>query len=229
MEEFFCHLWFNWVWTLQEIALNPRSALIYYGDKTIEWEEITRAMDVMRKYPFDHYTVLYDALGAFINVQSQVQRWRSSWSLDSPLQFLHINPSDSKRPQLLDIFTNARNRKSSEPKDSIFGLYGICLFLDLYIPSPDYQKDLPQIFFEVTRAMIESEDNLSVLYEVGGPSRTDSLPSWVPDWKHGLTHSSAAPPTPSNSFSAGGLRPLYSIESNLRTLRLRGTIIDTVS
>ncbi|CZR66362.1 uncharacterized protein PAC_16263 [Phialocephala subalpina] len=136
MERFFCHPWFTRVWTLQEIALNPSSAFIYYGDETMEWKTITRAMDVMHKYTFDHYTVLYDALGTFIKVQSQVQRWRSSWFLDSSLQFLHFNPSDSSRPQLLDIFVNARNRESSEPKDSVFGLYGICLFLDLYIPPP---------------------------------------------------------------------------------------------
>jgi hypothetical protein len=229
MEGLFCHPWFTRVWTLQEIALNPSSALIYYGDETMEWEEITRAMDVMQKYLFDHYTVLYDALGTFIKMQSQVQRWRSSWSLDFSLNFLHFDPSDSNRPQLSDIFTDARNRKSSEPKDSVFGLYGICLFLDLYIPPPNYRKDLQQIFFEVTEAIIESEDSLSMLYEVGGPNRTDSLPSWVPDWKHGWAHLSTAPITLHAGFNAGGATPVFHIDNNLRTLKLRGTIIDTVS
>ena len=53
--------------------------------------------------------------------------------------------------------SDARNRKLSEPKDTVLGLYGICLFLDLYIPFPNNEKDLQQIFFEATEAIIESE------------------------------------------------------------------------
>jgi hypothetical protein len=45
-------------WMLQEIALNPSSALIYYGDKIIKWDKITRAMDIMRNRAFDHFTML---------------------------------------------------------------------------------------------------------------------------------------------------------------------------
>jgi hypothetical protein len=134
-------------------------------------------MDVMHKYKSDHYTVPYDALGTFIKVKSQVQRWRSLWVLESSLQFLHFNPSDRSRPPLLDIFVAAQNRESSEHKDGVFGFYRICLFLDLCIPSPNYQKDMQQIFFKVMRAIIVSENSLSVLSGVGGPSRYHSLPS----------------------------------------------------
>jgi hypothetical protein len=68
-----------------------------------------------------------------------------------------------------------------------------------------------------------------VLYKVGGPNRTDSLPSWVPDWKHGWAHLSTAPITLHNGFSAGGASPLFYTDNNVGMLKLRGTIIDTVS
>jgi hypothetical protein len=74
----------------------------------------------------------------------------------------------------------------NQDKDSVFGFYGIYIFLDLYIPG-----------------------------------RSNSLPSWVPDWKHRWAYSSTAPITPPNELNAEGASPFFrSIASfgHLKTL-----------
>jgi hypothetical protein len=228
MQEFFGHPWFTRVWTLQEIALNPNSALVYYGDMEVQWNEIICAMNVMSTFPFEHLTVLDDALGAFINVHSQIQHWRSSWSMDSSQQLFHFNPSNSRRPELSKIVSYGRNRMCSDPRDKIFGLYGICLFLDLYMPPPDYGKDLRQSYSETTKIIMESETSLTMLYEVGGRCRNDILPSWVPDYEHGYTNLSKPPVTLADMFNAGGPEPLFNIDSTRHTLKLRGAVVDAI-
>ncbi|XTI94843.1 hypothetical protein V2W45_1257337 [Cenococcum geophilum] len=228
MQEFFGHPWFSRVWTLQEIALSPHSATFYYGDRKIEWAQIICAMEVMRTFPFEHWTVLDDALGAFINVRSQIQHWRSSWSMDSSQQFFHFDPGNDKRPKLSETVSYGRNRICSDSRDKIFGLYGICLFLDLYMPPPDYQKDLRQLYSEVTKIIMENEASLTMLYEVSRPSRNEVLPSWVPDYEHSYSHSSTPPVTLADMFNAGAPDPLFNIDSTQQTLKLRGVVVDVI-
>jgi hypothetical protein len=62
--------------------------------------------------------------------------------------------------QLSKILASARNRESSDPKDKAYGIYGICRFLDINMPPPIYEKSVEQIFFDMTRTIIEGESDL---------------------------------------------------------------------
>jgi hypothetical protein len=61
--------------------------------------------------------------------------------MDSLQQLFHFTPSNSKRPELSEIVSYGWNGISSELRDKIFGHYGICHFLDLHMPPPDYIRD----------------------------------------------------------------------------------------
>ena len=230
MEDLFRFAWFRRVWTLQEIVLNSEDAIVHCGDQTIEWRQIMSAMKCMRECMFDHYSVLDEAMGTITELRSKVQQWRSAWSsgLLPDLPFLKFNPIEGPRPRLAEILACARSRESSEPRDKAYGVYAICQFLDIYMPPPRYEQSVEQIFFEMTRSIIESENDLSVLYEVDGPNRNHNLPSWVPDWEHGWTRKYGAPITHADAFHAGGNIALFFIDPELKLLRLKCKIIDVV-
>lgn len=230
LEDLFHHAWFRRMWTLQEVALNSRSALVYCGDQTIEWGSMTKAMTFMRRFGFDHGSVLVEAMASFRRLQILVNKWRSCWSMDGPSATdLRFESKMKTRPQLSTILTGARTRESRDPKDKVYGLYGICQFLDIYMPVPDYSKSVEEIFYLVTKTIIEREENLNVLYEAPGPNRNCDLPSWVPDWEHSWTRAIDAPVTVWDQFHAGGTHPVFKIEHDKKILKLRGKIMDTVS
>ncbi len=68
-------------------------------------------------------------------------------------------------------------RESTDPRDKVFALYGPCCNLDIPLPAPDYAKSLDQIYSQVTRALIDQDENLDILYMVNTPRRLTDLPS----------------------------------------------------
>jgi hypothetical protein len=233
MDDFFRLPWFSRVWTLQELALNLKDATFCCGDQTIEWSTMVKAWDGMKASICDHFFSLDNAMGPYLNLHYDLRWWRSAWTADFDVSdhWLKFERPTGIRPQLSNILSMVRNRQCHDPKDKIFGVFGICQLLDVGMPEPDYQKDLEQIFFEVTSAIIYAEDDLSVLYKVPGPARNHHLPSWVPDWEHGWTYTYAEPLTVLEGYSAGGESnpDLVNIDHGLRILKVHGKVVDVIS
>lgn len=233
MGSFFQLPWFNRLWTLQEIVVNSNDALFYYGDQSIEWSTMKSALMLMQERFYDHSSPLNDTIGLYVEMQDDVQRWRSAWFSNPYMcdDCLNFGNLDLPKPQLSDILARARTRKCSDPKDKVFGLFGICQFLQVHMPTPDYGKSVEQIFFEVTKAIVDGEEDLSFLYEISGPIRNPRLPSWVPDWEHGWVHKVGAPLTKAEYYSAGGQKCQESviIDAEIMMLKVRGKVIDVIS
>ncbi|GKZ64909.1 hypothetical protein AnigIFM50267_007065 [Aspergillus niger] len=81
-------------------------------------------------------------------------------------------------------FMRTKHRKCQNPRDRIYGLYGVMPDLQKAFP-PDYQKPFEQIALETTIWMIEQEGTeFLMLAPIAGPNARD-LPSWVQDYRPG--------------------------------------------
>lgn len=96
---------------------------------------------------------------------------------------------ESKGMNLERILTFSCRSLASEPRDKIFGVWGLSSDGSKLIPNPDYRKPLDTIPRELTISMLRRQDTKSKV----GPSdlicidnptvpKRQELPSWVIDW-----------------------------------------------
>lgn len=123
-------------------------------------------------------------------------------------------------------------RKSSEPRDKVFALYGIFDALGIQAPDPDYTKPLAQVFKETARSIIEAQDSLDMLYLASSSlSSLANLPSWTPDW---TLDEFRVPMIVSNRVirhykAAADSRAVFQFSEDSSTCFVRGRVLDEVT
>ncbi|KAH6970949.1 heterokaryon incompatibility protein-domain-containing protein [Ilyonectria sp. MPI-CAGE-AT-0026] len=123
----------------------------------------------------------------------------------------------------------ALSLEATRPEDKIFGMYGICKRLGFEIPAPDYRKPLAVVYTEVTRIMLQGDQNLDLLSTVlESPGWAHGLPSWVPDFS-GSTRKWSPSTLPHTYISkrqnpqvSGRTQSQYHFEPDGRGLRVKG-------
>lgn len=187
-----------------------------------------KALRLMRELGFEHYSIFSEAFDAFVMVRLQIARWR--WAQEKGLidGSIRATPRNNQRPRLSELVCLARNRECSDPKDKVFGLYRILVCFNLNMPPPDCSTDLPQIYQEATKAAINTDGCLEILYEIIGPRLQDKLPSWVPDYEYGYGYSSFSLKMPHYKHIAGLSLPVFGIDSSQDLLRLCGAVASVI-
>ena len=76
------------------------------------------------------------------------------------------------------------HRKSTDPRDRLYGMLGICAAgdqgeLDASI-MPDYNKSTADVFLGLAEYLLRQRHSLDILY--GDRTEFEDLPSWVPSW-----------------------------------------------
>lgn len=78
-----------------------------------------------------------------------------------------------------------RQNESTDPKDKIYGLYGIFDHFQIRrLPSVDYSGSVQRLYREMTGTVLRHDRSLHVLYMIGQHPRISGLPSWVPDYSN---------------------------------------------
>lgn len=84
---------------------------------------------------------------------------------------------------LITLIHALRTRITTEPKDTVFALYGILRHLGVYMPKPDYEKSLGQIHHELYLALLRHRPScINLLSDAGSESIGGVTPSWVPNF-----------------------------------------------
>ena len=96
--------------------------------------------------------------------------------------------NDLYDPSITDPVSSAlalvRQKAASDPRDKVYGVYGIFGSELQGLPRVDYTKPVQIVFIETSRAVIEIEGSLSVLYHTCLQASIAGLPSWVSDWSN---------------------------------------------
>ncbi|KAF5576135.1 heterokaryon incompatibility 6 OR allele [Fusarium pseudocircinatum] len=157
LRNFFLRPWFTRVWVIQEVFLSSEKT-VHCGEQEIPWLAMEN---------FKHYLVntrLQFRLPYVVSKASQ------SFTIENAERFMFFALLDS------------RHCEATDPRDKIYSLLPILQShnrsLDLI---PRYQDTSGRIYTDCALSVLPS-CGWSLLYAVQGNSRTDDLPSWVPDW-----------------------------------------------
>ncbi|KAI0161993.1 heterokaryon incompatibility protein-domain-containing protein [Xylariaceae sp. FL1272] len=189
--------WFHRVWTLQEIYLARRATLRCSTD-TMDWNDFMKACHILA-----HHTET-GLDGEIMESKIQLIRRLSAY----PYRL----PASKTSFELLYLLAMTVHRKSTDPRDKIYGLLGLVLGPSLEDFIVDYESEPEAIYTIIARALIiraswtepdrtgSEPFDLSILHAAGldshdGPSSdgdevtwgettatSSKLPSWVPDW-----------------------------------------------
>jgi hypothetical protein len=133
----------------------------------------------------------------------------------------------SKAISFGNVLITTAGRKATDPKDKIFGLYGIFQALKMESPKPDYSKPVNEIYREATQAAIVHDRSANVINFVILFGNAENTSSWVPNWNGDAKAMGSMFIEPfcaaMNSVST------YRFSSDGKRLTLRGVYVDEVT
>lgn len=149
------------VWILQEVAVGLR-VRIYCGDHVASWDQLTAMLRALQRG--------LDKLHFKDQSLQNLQSLRDDFAKDRPIGLLQA------------IFTSHKSR-ATDPRDKVYGLLGITFDGHNFVPVPNYQQSLNEVFMGMTMSWIRAKECLDMICLQGlAPRNQKALPSWCPDW-----------------------------------------------
>jgi hypothetical protein len=221
--------WFHRMWTVQELVV-AQDGLLMCGQKHMPWyrflDGLAALKDLEELAAIENNAAL-SFKGVWLNggaLYHQIDLYRRLRGMIRHTDEIRSAPGE--QPVCCMILQSPRQRLATDPRDKIYGVYGILEEMGIKdLPLIDYNNSVRQVYTEMTRACIVLDQSLRLLNEISAFPTTAGLPSWVPDWADstvlsplftGLVHATKESPC------------LYSFESNDR-LTLSGLVIDVLS
>ena len=193
--------WWRRTWILQEVSINPSEPVIMCGDKITTWKAI-------EDFPGR-------AMAEGILPTSAGARWLHFAQCTST--FVETRERIQKTPtiglsELLDI---SHRLESSDPRDKIFALLNLADPSDRLRCKADYSLSVTEVYAQTALHIIRTTKKLTIFGSITG--RSETLPSWVPDW--------------SRDRKGGSISPLcqYSASKNLAAQTLHSPVLTTLT
>ena len=143
--------------------MSPRHITLY-GDEAISLDDFERAVKICRTSSY------WDS-----QFEQAVSWFDSIWSFRGSYTKNNLT--------LMNAIGNSRIFESTDPRDAIFSLLGICYDGMELIPTPNYLQSIDKIMIDLTKALIKKYQNFDLILSSSmGRSRSSTLPSWVPNW-----------------------------------------------
>ncbi|PWY83854.1 hypothetical protein BO94DRAFT_599309 [Aspergillus sclerotioniger CBS 115572] len=187
--------WFR-TWTYQEFLLAKHEPIFVCGHLAVKASTILKSLYIesrgnLERKALDDMNLprgLYDSALQAITDLSEFPDFAPIYNVTRIL--------DTLRPQIqndvVSLLTHLHvtiQRQCENPKDRIYGLYGLCPGIRK-VYSPDYNKTLEQIMLETTMWIMDNEDGVIVFALLPFPVHNTvrgSLPTWVPDYQGGFS------------------------------------------
>ena len=157
-------------WIIQETSASYREILLC-GDATITLDEMDRVVSLCRQPRY------------WTSEVAKVFSW-----FETIIAFRRLY-QENARPSLCRAIGLSRKFESTDPRDAIFSLLGVCHDGSELVPTPTYSQPVILAVRDLTRALIWKLKCLDFIL-IKGMHRVDrtgldSLSSWAPDWLSG--------------------------------------------
>jgi hypothetical protein len=149
------------------------------------------------------------------------------------------NEADLRRTErwdLIDILTRSRYAKASDPRDHLFALLGLSAQSEEVSLQPDYARSAQDAYGKFVDWCLLTNNGAKLLYNANYMRSNLGIPSWMPDWSlPGSPVFQLAPEIfrrgsrQTAYVNAGGRSGEMSLNLNLRELRVRGYMVDTIT
>ncbi|OQV09892.1 hypothetical protein CLAIMM_13969 [Cladophialophora immunda] len=172
-------LWFRRVWIIQEFALSAEINFLG-GTDLISIDDfvlLKKQLSHVRLFLLDYaHMSVFEQLETSKNITAQ----NTLFDVRTSIKSRHPLPL----PKLLN---DSRNFYASDPRDKIFALFALASDAQELGLRADYSLSTIRVFHQTARALLEKQNAIEVLFEVGSGSlfwilHSIDSPSWVPDW-----------------------------------------------
>lgn len=171
---FFNQPWWNRVWTLQEVACNPKAIILWGSNRSLEWSRVVRFASHWQ----DREALFASHSSDSCSAASQI----FAGGLGAKLAFSMARYQETF--PWLSALVATSNFACTDPRDRLYALAGVCH------PLPgveiSYTKPTADVFRDFTKAMISHHNDLEILQLAGlnhDPHlNPHNLPSWVPNF-----------------------------------------------
>ena len=208
LRSLFSNPWFNRIWVVQEVAL-ARKIHVKYGEVEFDWSAIVLAMSVFAKYP---------DLGELLSPRKDAMKQHEmpmGWANMAVMEAVHSKIRSREKISLAYVLTWTRYLQSTDPRDRVFALRGICSDLPKFLMLPNYdaRTSVEDVYINAARAIVEAGAGARLLALSGIGYFDDScssltLPSWVPNWTRMPFIPQLSFARPEIDYNAGGSQPL---------------------
>ncbi|KAK0621836.1 hypothetical protein B0T17DRAFT_305624 [Bombardia bombarda] len=105
--------------------------------------------------------------------------------LGPPIRLSSLSTKEA-RIDIPYLMRQSRICGATDPRDKVYGLYGIMAEYGVVLPAPDYRLSKEEVFWQLTAAVMRETGGLGLLALVTGSGTMPGVPSWVPDHAEGL-------------------------------------------
>jgi hypothetical protein len=166
--------WFSRVWIRQEVAL-PEDVTFHCGSDTCNWKDVMRTADILT-YLADEYHLPALQQQGLRGVDSFGSCFRTALGLYELREEMNLQRDSYGELQALAL--KWRDCQATDPRDKVFAMLPLTNPDDTDVQA-DYGREKQQVFKETTLSLLGS--NLNYLSGCQNPTRSNGLPSWVPD------------------------------------------------
>lgn len=175
--------WFKRKWTIQEFILG-RCCYFQYGGKRVETSKMFTAIRGL----ITQRRNLSAGVSEPERVPACFAAYMTFYTIFKEDFQRNVRTPARKTPKMTDFLRLGRFQAATNPKDAVFGMYGVLQKLDPTINLPDYSKSLEEIYIEATKLAITHDDSLDILLQTFESGGSLDIPSWVPNWNVPLHH-----------------------------------------
>jgi hypothetical protein len=170
-------MWFNRMWTIQEVAL-ARQVKVLSPVREMDYDRFMNKW--MERYggfsELKDRNPIVDVIEARASGRQMVKSegsekwkvpwWEAEWAPHDPMQFLCLVTASA----------------ASHPSDKIFAIHGVMKELGVLLPEPDYSMDTGEVYWKACAVLMTMTCSLQPLHLVNGLHWNSDYPSWVPDF-----------------------------------------------
>ena len=165
--------WFRRIWVVQELVC-ARKATIKCGTHSMKWEtflDVAERLHTAGIFVTPEERSVQDALLVLSNMRREMQR-----------------RNQRNRSHLELLLYSYRLCLASDPRDKVFALVGIAHGQIAAAYTPNYSREVPEVYRDLAIHLIIAERNPDFLLHCAhiGGCQASILPSWVPDWSQPL-------------------------------------------
>jgi hypothetical protein len=219
--------WFSRVWVIQEAALSTGVVQFVCGNHGIPWQHFAEVLEHLHR--LQSQTMICSIPPGGIDATT-IGTFPTGWTQMRLIMVL-ANKKSSGALSLEDAIQFSQTCEATNPRDKIYGLYGLTNVKDPEILA-DYNHSVEFVYLQVTAYTMTQNESLRLLSDAGiaWEDRMQSLPTWVPNYHVSMRPSSRLGYPAENGYKAGGDRKVnFHWDSSSDDLIIRGVLIDTAS
>lgn len=171
---FYQRAWFSRVWIRQEIAL-PQDVTFHCGTEACNWRDVMRTADILT-YLADEYHLPALQVDELERNDSGVSCFRAALGLYELREEMRLQRDTYGELKVLAL--KWRDCQATDPRDKVFAMLPLINPDEIDVQA-DYAKDKQEVYQNTALTLLEH--SLDYLSGCQNPTRSNGMPSWVPD------------------------------------------------